>query len=146
MDEAAVRRTLMRHWAYEGIDSDVSHEIYRDDAVLEFPQSGERFIGKANFLTWRKQYPATVAFRVRRISGRDDFWVTEYLISYDGGPWMFVVNILTFRDDKVAHEAIYIMDGWDAAEWRKPWVTPFDPLESVAPSEWREGEPFGIGR
>src|SRR5262245_66603792 len=125
MDEAAVHSALMRHWAHEGQDFDISHEIYHDDAVLEFPQSGERFVGKLNFLTWRRQYPAKVTFRIRRISGRDDFWTTEYLISYDDGPWMFVVNLLTFRGDKVAHEAIYIMEGFEAAEWRKPWATLF---------------------
>ena len=146
MDEATVRAALMRHWAYEGVDFEISHEIYHDDAVLEFPQSGERFVGRSNFQTWRQRYPAKVKFRIRRISGLANLWVTEYLISYDDGPWMFVVNILTFRGDRVAHEAIYIMEGFDAAEWRKPWATPFDPLESVAPEEWREGEPFGIGR
>ena len=146
MDEATVRAALMRHWAYEGVDFDISHEIYHDDAVLEFPQSGERFVGRSNVQTWRQRYPAKVKFRIRRISGRANLWVTEYLISYDDGPWMFVVNILTFRGDRVAHEAIYIMEGFDAAEWRTPWSTPFDPFESVAPEEWREGEPFGIGR
>jgi hypothetical protein len=58
MDEAAVRRALPRHWRYAGRDEDIVHEIYHDDAVLEFPQSGERFIGKSSFLTWRKQFPA----------------------------------------------------------------------------------------
>jgi hypothetical protein len=47
--------------------------------------------------------------------------VTEYLISYDGSPWMFTVSIMEFRGDHVAHERIYIMEGWEAAEWRKPW-------------------------
>ena len=58
---------------------------------------------------------------------------------------MFTVNILRFRDDRVAIESIYIMDGFDAADWRTPWVTTFDPLASVTPAEWREGAPFGIG-
>ncbi|HEX5523108.1 MAG TPA: hypothetical protein VFX53_06660, partial [Pedococcus sp.] len=57
----------------------------------------------------------------RRITHRDDLVVVENLISYEGAPWMFSVNLLEFRDDKVAHERIYIMDGWDAADWRAPW-------------------------
>ena len=145
MDEAAVRKALVRHWEYEGLDEDLSHELYHEDAVLDFPQSGERFVGKQNFLTWRKQYPAKIAFKIRRINGAGDLWVTENLISYDGGPWMFAVNILRFRGDRVASESIYIMEGFDAADWRTPWVTMFDPLASVAPAEWREGVPFGIG-
>ena len=48
MDEAAVRKALVRHWRYSGQDEDIVHEIYHDDAVLDFPQSGERFVGKPN--------------------------------------------------------------------------------------------------
>jgi hypothetical protein len=145
MDDAAVRSALVRHWQYAGRDEDVAHEIYHDDAVLEFPQSGERFIGKPNFLGWRKQYPAKLDFRMRRITGEGELWVAEGLISYDGGPSMFAVSVLRFRGERVAHESIYIMEGFDAAEWRRPWVTMFDPLASVAPGEWEEGVSFGIG-
>lgn len=120
---------LERHWEYEGKDYDISHEIYHDDVVLEFPQSGERFEGLGNIKTWRKQYPAELRFHMRRVTHRDDLVVAENLISYDGQPWMFTVNLMEFRDDKVARERIYIMEGWPAAEWRAPWrsETPADP-------------------
>jgi SnoaL-like domain len=121
MDEASVRRQLERHWEYGGIDQDIAHEIYHEDAVLEFPQSGERFEGVANFREWRRIYPAALRFRIRRIVGSGDLWVAENLISYDGGPWNPTVNILEFRGEKVAHERIYIMEPWEAAEWRAPW-------------------------
>ena len=129
LDEKELLVALRRHWEYEGKDYDISHEIYHDDAVLEFPQSGERFEGVENFITWRKQYPATIKFHIRRITHREDLVVVENLISYDGNPWMYTVNLLEFRGDKVAHERIYIMDGWEAAEWRAPWraETPADP-------------------
>lgn len=145
MDEAAIRASLVRHWAYAGVDEDVAHEIYHDDAVLEFPQSGERFVGREAFLAWRKQYPAKLAFRIRRITHTGDLWVFENLISYDGAPPMFTVNMATFRDDRIAREVIYIMEGFEPAGWRTPWVTSFDRLASIAPADWREGEPFGIG-
>jgi hypothetical protein len=121
LDDEALLRTLKRHWEYAGRDEDLSHEIYHEDAVLEFPQSGERFEGVANFREWRRQNPAWLQFHTRRITHRDDLVVVENLISYEGAPWMFSVNLLEFRDDKVAHERIYIMDGWDAADWRAPW-------------------------
>jgi hypothetical protein len=54
-----------------------AHEIYHDDAVLEFPQSSERFEGVANFKEWRSQYPADVRFRVRRIIAREELVVAE---------------------------------------------------------------------
>jgi hypothetical protein len=39
------------------------------------------------------------------------------------------LNLLQFRGEKVAHERIYIMDGWEAAQWRAPWraEAPEDP-------------------
>ena len=144
MDEAGVRAGLVRHWEYEGVDYDVSHEIYHEDAILEFPQSGERFIGKQTFLAWRKQYPARIEFRLRRISGSGDLWVTENLISYDGSPPMPTVNILRFRGDRIARETLYVVELFDAPEWRRPWSTPFDRLASVAPSDWQAGVPFGL--
>ncbi len=143
-DEATTRAELVRHWDYEGVDFDKSHEIYHDDAILEFPQSGERFVGKNSFLTWRRKYPAKLDFRIRRFTNRDDLWVTENLITYDGGEPMFTLNILQFRDDRIAREYIYVLEGFDAADWRSEWSTPFDRLASVAPTEWREGIPFGL--
>jgi hypothetical protein len=145
VDIAAIEAGLVEHWQYEGLDYDRSHRIYREDAVLEFPQSGERFIGLGAFLSWRRQYPAALDFRIRRITHDGDLWVTENLISYDGGPYKFTVNILTFRGDRIAHEALYVMDGFDAAPWRAAWATPFDPLASVAAGAWRHGESTGIG-
>ena len=144
MDEAMVHRALLRHWEFEGIDYDISHEIYHEDAILEFPQSGERFVGKQRFQEWRSRYPARLQFKIRRITGGGDHWVTENLISYDGGPWMFTISVLLFRGDKVAREFLYVLDGFEAAKWREPWATRFDPLASISPSDWREGVPFGL--
>lgn len=121
LEESELLQALHRHWEYTGNDEDVAHEIYHDDAVLEFPQSGERFEGVENFREWRRQYPAKLKFHTRRITHRADLVVVENLISYDGAPWMYTVNLLEFRDDRVAHERIYIMDGWEAAEWRTRW-------------------------
>ena len=49
LDDEALRTALERHWAAAGKDADIEQEIYHDDAVLEFPQSGERFEGVPNF-------------------------------------------------------------------------------------------------
>ena len=121
LDETDLLRALRRHWEFAGKDEDIAHAIYHDDAVLEFPQSGERFEGVQNFREWRRQYPTDLKFHLRRITHRADVVVTEYLISYNGAPWMFTVSIMEFEGDRVAHERIYIMDGWEPAEWRTPW-------------------------
>jgi hypothetical protein len=121
MDEATLMAALRRHWDNAATDQEITHEIYHDDAVLEFPQSRERFVGKENLKAWRKIYPASLEFKIRRIRGRGDLWVAEISIRYDGGPWQFGCSILQFRDEKVARETIYIAQGWEAPEWRAPW-------------------------
>jgi hypothetical protein len=119
MDEATVEGMLTQH--FESSDPDLAHEMYHDDAVLEFPQSGERFVGVESFREWRSKYPASTSVEFREIRGRDDLWVAEISISYDQGPWNFGVSILEFRGDKIGRESIYVAEGWEAPEWRAPW-------------------------
>ena len=123
MDEQGVRAALQHYLDRSAArDEDAAHEIYHPDAVLEFPQSGERFEGVDNFREWRRSYPATtIDFDVRRVRGAADVWVVELRIRYDGGPVNYGVEILEFRDAKVARETIYVMDGWEAPEWRSRW-------------------------
>jgi hypothetical protein len=119
MEEAAALAAL-KHYL-DTPDQDVAHEIYHEDAVLEFPQSGERFDGVESLKAWRRIYPAHVDYELRRLRGRDDFWVAELVLRYDGGAPYYGVSILQFRGDKVAHETIYGGEAWDAPEWRAPY-------------------------
>jgi hypothetical protein len=119
MDAATVRAMLEQHFASG--DPDVSHAMYHDDAVLEFPQYGELFEGVENLREWRSNYPASTKVDFREIRGGADVWVAELSISYDDGPWSFGVSILEFRGDKIARESIYVAEGWEAPEWRAEW-------------------------
>jgi hypothetical protein len=119
--DAERRAVVLRHLQQTGVDLDASHEIYAADAVLEFPQSGERFEGLDNFRTWRAMYPDPVRLDVHRITGSGDVWVAECSISYDGGPWKPAVSINEFAGDKLVAERIYSMDPWPAPEWRARW-------------------------
>ena len=92
-DDAAIRAAIVRYLANEGVDRDASHEVYHEDAILEFPQSGEQFVGRATIREWRERYPSKTRFRLRRIVGSGSTWTAEILISYDGGPWMFGIGI-----------------------------------------------------
>lgn len=121
MNQSVHLDTVRRYFEYAGADVDLAHEIYHGDAVLEFPQSGERFEGVDNFTEWRRRYPAKVDYDIRRITARDDLVVVELSVTYDGGPPRFGVQLLEFRGDKVARERIYVMEGWEAPEWRAPW-------------------------
>ena len=60
----------MQHFENAGSDPDLAHAMYRDDAVLEFPQSGERFVGVENFREWRSSYPASTTFEIQEVMGR----------------------------------------------------------------------------
>ena len=121
MDAATVRAMLMQHFEYAGSDPDRAHDMYHDDAVLEFPQSGERFVGVENFREWRSNYPGSTTFEFREIRGRDDLWVVEVSVRYDDGPWNFGVSMLEFREGKIGRETIYFGESWEAPEWRARW-------------------------
>ena len=135
-DEATVRSIVKRYFEYVGADVDRADEIYHEDAVLEFPQSGERFEGVATFTEWRRQYPADadkMRFKLRRATVRVDLAVVELSATYDGESWLQGVQLLEFRGDKVARERIYVAEAWEAPEWRAPWrsETPADPPEAI---------------
>jgi ketosteroid isomerase-like protein len=75
MNEAEIREALNRHWAAsDENDFDVEHAVYGDDAVLEYPQSGERIRGRHNIQASRVAQPNAKRFTVRRIVGSGDLW------------------------------------------------------------------------
>src|SRR5580693_3212870 len=103
-EEQNIRAALDRHWAAsDASDFETEHRIYQDDAVLEYPQSGERTRGRRNIQNQRATQPSTKRFTVRRIIGGGDLWITEFILTYDGKP-SYAVSIMEFRDDKVARE------------------------------------------
>jgi SnoaL-like domain len=120
MDAATVRVLLQQQFEHAG-DPERSHEMYHQDAVLEFPQSGERFEGVESFREWRSQYPAETSFDIGEIRGGGDVWVVELTVTYDGGPNNFGVSIQEFRDERIARETIYVAEGFEAPEWRAKW-------------------------
>jgi hypothetical protein len=113
MDDNTARVALKRHWdASDASDFKVEHEIYREDAVLEYPQSGERIRGRRNIQESRFLQPNKKRFTVRRIIGSGDLWVTEFILTYDGIP-SYSVSIMEFHEGLVAHETQYFADRFD---------------------------------
>ena len=107
MDDQTVLAALQRHWAAsDASDFQAEHEIYREDAVLHYPQSGERIRGRYNIQESRTVQPNRKRFTIRRIIGSSDLWVTEFVLTYDGAP-SYVVSIMEFRDRRVASETQY---------------------------------------
>ncbi|HEY0912975.1 MAG TPA: nuclear transport factor 2 family protein [Bradyrhizobium sp.] len=113
MDDRTTTAALKRHWdASDANDFEVEHEIYRNDAVLEYPQSGERIRGRRNIQESRSVQPNKKRFAVRRMIGSGDLWVTEFTLSYDGRP-SYVVSIMEFHDGLVAKETQYFTDPFE---------------------------------
>jgi hypothetical protein len=113
MEDRAVRAALERHWAAsDASDFDIEHDIYREDAMLDYPQSGERIRGRRNIQESRTVQPNKKRFTVRRMTGSGELWVTEFVLSYDGVP-SYVVSIMEFRDGLVAHETQYFADRFE---------------------------------
>jgi len=75
MDGLEIRAALDRHWsASDASDLEGEHQIYREDAVLEYPQSGERIRGRRKIQASRDAQPHRKRFRVRRIIGTGDLY------------------------------------------------------------------------
>jgi hypothetical protein len=121
--ETQILDALNAHWqASASGDINAEHDIYDDEVVCDYPQSGERIMGRANLQALRSHHPGKPSgFNVRRMLGKDDLWITEYMITYQGQQ-AFTVSIMEFSNGKVVHETQYFADAFEAPAWRKQWV------------------------
>ena len=124
MEDRGIRTALERHWAAsDASDFALEHEIYCDDAVLHYPQSGERIRGRDKIQESRMMQPSKKRFAVERIIGEGDLWVSELVLSYDDAPF-YTVSIMEFRDGKVARETQYFSEPFKPAPSRARLVDP----------------------
>ena len=122
MHDNDVRDALQTHWAAsDANDFDTEHRIYRADAVLEYPQSGERIRGRDDIQASRVAQPNAKRFTVRRILGGGGLWISELVLAYDGQPF-YVVSIMEFEDGEVVRETQYFGEGFDPGPSRAQWV------------------------
>jgi SnoaL-like domain len=116
--DADIRASIQQHWeASERGDVDSEHAIYAADAILDYPQSGERFRGRSTIQAQRGGHPAERHFTVRRILGGGNLWVSECLITYDGAP-TYSLSVMEISDGLVAHETQYFADPFPAPPGR----------------------------
>jgi hypothetical protein len=119
-----IRVRIQQHWeASDRGDIDAEHAIYAADAILDYPQSGERFSGRSRIQAQRGGHPADRHFTIRRIIGAGDVWVSECVITYDGVP-TYSVSIMEILDGLVTHETQYFADPFDAAPGRAALAEP----------------------
>ena len=121
-----IRVALDQHWAASDADDfETEHRIYHEDAILDYPQSGERTRGRSNIQNQRASQPSKKRFIVQRIIGGGDLWVTEFILTYDGKP-SCTVSIMEFTGDKVARETQYFAAPFVAPAFRAQWVERMD--------------------
>ena len=122
--DARTRARLEQHWtASDRGETGAENAIYAADAILDYPQSGERCRGRAKIQAQRGGHPAVRRFTVLRIRGGGDLWVSECVITYDGVP-TYSVSVMEFADDLVTHETQYFADPFQAPAWRAALAEP----------------------
>ncbi|MBX5193514.1 nuclear transport factor 2 family protein [Rhizobium sp. NZLR3b] len=115
MKEQEIRMALQEHWeASDAGDFDREHDIYHQDALLKYPQSGERIHGRGKIRESRFLQPNAKRFSVRRIIGSGNLWLTEFILVYDGLP-SYAVSIMEFRDRLATRETQYFADRFEPA-------------------------------
>jgi hypothetical protein len=116
------RRVLEGLWrAMNDNDLKVAADFYDDNAVQEWPQSGERIVGKANIMAINENYPGLPNASIRRVTGSGDLWVSEVTLDY-GGDRYEAVNIFEIKDGKILKETDYFAAPFEAPQWRAQWV------------------------
>jgi hypothetical protein len=129
MDDRLTREALERHWrASDANDFEAEHDIYHADAVLDYPQSGERIRGRGRIQESRLLQPNIKRFTIRRIIGGGALWITEFTLFYDGKP-SFALSIMEFRDGLVAHETQYFANRFEPGPSRAHLVEILPPAE-----------------
>lgn len=123
MEDEVNRAALERHWAASAAgDLEDEHDIYDDNVLCEYPQSGERIRGRRNLQALRGHHPAKPSgFSVRRILGTGNLWVTEYVIIYQDKA-VQTVSIMEFQNGRVIHETQYFTEPFPAPAWRRQWL------------------------
>lgn len=112
-DDDRIRALIEEHWrASEAGDIVAEHALYAPDAVLDYPQSGERFEGRAAIAAQRGGHPADRHFTVLQIRGEGSLWVSECVITYDGVP-SCSVSIMEIAGGVVVHETQYFADPFE---------------------------------
>jgi hypothetical protein len=122
--DSGTRARIEEHWnASELGDTDSEHAIYATDAILDYPQSGERFRGRSKIQEQRGGHPTERHFTIVRILGGSNLWVSECVITYDGVPTN-TVSIMEFADGLVTHETQYFADPFQAPASRAALAEP----------------------
>ncbi|MDP9326419.1 MAG: hypothetical protein M3O87_07790 [Candidatus Dormibacteraeota bacterium] len=134
---------VVRAYAIAAVANDNAalEELRHPDWTVDWPQSGERVLGSANFASITGNYPGgSPQQRPGRIVGSGDRWVLspsntmvrvvgegeawwgEWQVTYPDGSEWFCVDLIQLREGKVFRETVYWAAPLPTPEWRAQWV------------------------
>lgn len=115
-------------------------DVFHDDAVLEYPQSGERFRGLASIRAQFENYPGlepgtsqllevigeeafalTPSYTVIRVEGSGRVGTAVIRIQYPDGSWWWAINLHELRDGRINRSRSYFAPDFPAPDWRAPY-------------------------
>lgn len=123
-DTQANKQIIESFWnAMQSNDFRSAGEILHDEYLLEWPQSGERIRGRANFVAINENYPAhgRWEFSVLGIVAEGNRVVSDVNVT-DGVVTARVITFSTIRDGRILHQVEFWPDPFEAAAWRAQWV------------------------
>jgi ketosteroid isomerase-like protein len=131
--------------ALSRLDLDLLSVLLAGDVVEDYPQSGERIVGRERWIAMQRAWPEVVEPRIERVVGSEDQWVPgptwalmrvtgtgdDYWIhgriTYANGETWHVAQLITLRDGRIVHIRSYFAAPFPAAEWRRPYVEQMPP-------------------
>jgi ketosteroid isomerase-like protein len=129
--------------AYAVRDLAAARELQHPDIVARYPQSGETFRGRDNYMSMQESYPGLPEAKASAVTGESntivlpsslpfgkptvtvfggDQFVVEGVATYPNGEVFNVVMILRLQGGKVIEETTYFAAPFEAPEWRRPYV------------------------
>jgi hypothetical protein len=117
---AAVAERIRK--SFEDEDWSSLRNLYHEDAVQEWPQSRERFVGRDNIVAAAQNYPGLPEMKGFRVVAEvDSMAATELLLDYGGRPYL-AIAITEVEEGLVRRRTEYYNEPFEAAEWRSKWA------------------------
>ncbi len=118
-NEAVVGRLVE---AINSSNLEMMDDLFAEDVVMDWPQSGERIVGGENRRAVYRAFPALPAITPRRMLSAGDLVVLEATADYGEGGTFQAVFIFQLRDNRIAKETAYWSSPFEPAPWRAQWV------------------------
>jgi hypothetical protein len=145
----ANRALIMRYWeAFKTGDLDTYEACMDPDIVVTYPQSGEVFRGRDNYMATVRNYPVhlpagsadgeleTTATEVLKqavlpfgmstpiVTTDGDLLVGRAVLTYPNGDQYHVCSIFKAHRGLVKEETTFFAAPFDAPDWRNEWTSP----------------------